>query len=54
MFSTLDEDIAKAKTVGEELYRMKQERSLDLERYQEKGSQLWDRWQRACSQIETR
>ncbi|KYO25812.1 hypothetical protein Y1Q_0023620 [Alligator mississippiensis] len=54
VFSTLDEDIAKAKTVGEELYRMKQERSLDLERYQEKGSQLWDRWQRACSQIETR
>ncbi|XP_019403109.1 PREDICTED: microtubule-actin cross-linking factor 1 isoform X15 [Crocodylus porosus] len=54
VFSTLEEDIAKAKTVGEELYRMKQERSLDLERYQEKGSQLWDRWQRACSQIETR
>uniref|UniRef100_A0A8D0C7B9 Microtubule actin crosslinking factor 1 n=1 Tax=Salvator merianae TaxID=96440 RepID=A0A8D0C7B9_SALMN len=33
---------------------MKQERSLDLERYQEKGSQLWDRWQRVSLQIETR
>uniref|UniRef100_A0A8C0V7B9 Microtubule-actin crosslinking factor 1 n=1 Tax=Cyanistes caeruleus TaxID=156563 RepID=A0A8C0V7B9_CYACU len=31
-----------------------QERSIDLERFQERSSQLWDRWQRVCAQIETR
>ncbi|KAM9268167.1 microtubule-actin cross-linking factor 1 isoform 3-T3 [Morus bassanus] len=54
IFSTLEEEMAKAKVVGEQLYRLRQERSIDLERYQEKGSQLWDRWQRVCTQIETR
>ncbi|XP_067390081.1 microtubule-actin cross-linking factor 1 isoform X15 [Emydura macquarii macquarii] len=54
VFSTLEEDVAKAKVTGEQLYRLKQERSTDLERYQEKAAQLWDRWQRAGAQIETR
>ncbi|XP_053942176.1 microtubule-actin cross-linking factor 1 isoform X12 [Cuculus canorus] len=54
VFSTLEEEMAKAKVVGEQLFRLRQERSIDLERYQEKGSQLWDRWQRICAQIETR
>uniref|UniRef100_A0A669PL31 Microtubule actin crosslinking factor 1 n=1 Tax=Phasianus colchicus TaxID=9054 RepID=A0A669PL31_PHACC len=54
VFSVLEEEMAKAKAVGEQLYQLRQERSIDLERYQEKGSQLWDRWQRACAQIETR
>ncbi|NWV01010.1 MACF1 factor, partial [Upupa epops] len=54
VFSTLEEEMTKAKAVGEQLYRLRQERSIDLERYQEKGSQLWDRWQRVCAQIETR
>ncbi|XP_010280301.1 PREDICTED: microtubule-actin cross-linking factor 1-like, partial [Phaethon lepturus] len=54
IFTTLEEEMAKAKAVGEQLYRLRQERSIDLERYQEKGSQLWDRWQRVCAQIETR
>ncbi|XP_027759167.1 microtubule-actin cross-linking factor 1 isoform X19 [Empidonax traillii] len=54
VFSTLEEEMAKAKAVGEQLYRLRQERNIDLERYQEKGSQLWDRWQRVCAQIETR
>ncbi|XP_052666672.1 microtubule-actin cross-linking factor 1 isoform X24 [Harpia harpyja] len=54
VFSVLEEEMAKAKAVGEQLYRLRQERSIDLERYQEKGSQLWDRWQRVCTQIETR
>uniref|UniRef100_A0A8C6J2N1 Uncharacterized protein n=1 Tax=Melopsittacus undulatus TaxID=13146 RepID=A0A8C6J2N1_MELUD len=54
VFSTLEEELAKAKVVGEQLYRLRQERSIDLERYQEKGTQLWDRWQRVCAQVETR
>ncbi|XP_054026388.1 microtubule-actin cross-linking factor 1 isoform X17 [Dryobates pubescens] len=54
IFSTLEEEMAKAKEVGEQLYQLRQERSIDLERYQERGTQLWDRWQRLCAQIETR
>ncbi|XP_054251227.1 LOW QUALITY PROTEIN: microtubule-actin cross-linking factor 1 [Indicator indicator] len=54
IFSTLEEEMAKAKVVGEQLYQLRQERSIDLERYQEKGSQLWDRWQRLCAQLDTR
>ncbi|XP_064028762.1 microtubule-actin cross-linking factor 1 isoform X9 [Pogoniulus pusillus] len=54
IFSTLEEELAKAKAVGEQLYRLRQERSIDLERYQEKGTQLWERWQRLCAQLETR
>ncbi|XP_059724545.1 microtubule-actin cross-linking factor 1 isoform X6 [Haemorhous mexicanus] len=54
VFSTLEEEMVKAKEVGEQLFRLRQERSIDLERFQEKGSQLWDRWQRVCAQIETR
>ncbi|KAM6239694.1 microtubule-actin cross-linking factor 1 isoform 9-T9 [Porphyrio hochstetteri] len=54
IFSTLEGEMVKAKAVGEQLYRLRQERSIDLERYQEKGSQLWDRWQRVCAQVETR
>ncbi|NXX79062.1 MACF1 factor, partial [Urocolius indicus] len=54
IFSTLEEEMAKAKVVGEQLYQLRQERSIDLERYQDKGSQLWERWQRLCAQIDTR
>ncbi|NXB00198.1 MACF1 factor, partial [Cnemophilus loriae] len=54
VFSTLEEEMARAKEVGKQLFQLRQERSIDLERFQEKGSQLWDRWQRVCAQIETR
>uniref|UniRef100_A0A8C5UJ02 Microtubule actin crosslinking factor 1 n=1 Tax=Malurus cyaneus samueli TaxID=2593467 RepID=A0A8C5UJ02_9PASS len=54
VFSTLEQEMAKAKEVGEQLFRLRQERSIDLERFQEKGSQLWERWQRVCAQIDTR
>lgn len=54
MFSVLDEEIAKAKVVAEQLSRLTPERNLDLERYQEKGSQLQDRWHRVIVQLETR
>ncbi|XP_025024482.1 microtubule-actin cross-linking factor 1 isoform X8 [Python bivittatus] len=54
VFATLEDDLARAKVVAEQLYRLKQERSLDLDHYQEKGTQLWDRWQRVSLQMETR
>lgn len=54
MFSVLEEEIAKAKVVSEQLNRLTPERNLDLERYQEKGSQLQERWHRVIAQLETR
>ncbi|ETE68158.1 Microtubule-actin cross-linking factor 1, partial [Ophiophagus hannah] len=54
VFATLEDDLARAKGVADQLYHLKQERSLDLEHYQEKGAQLWDRWQRVSLQMETR
>ncbi|KAG8142955.1 hypothetical protein E2320_000259 [Naja naja] len=54
VFATLEDDLARAKGVADQLYRLRQERSLDLEHYQEKGAQLWDRWQRVSLQMETR
>ncbi|XP_069934821.1 microtubule-actin cross-linking factor 1 isoform X35 [Oryctolagus cuniculus] len=54
VFSVLDEEISKAKVVAEQLNRLTPERNLDLERYQEKGSQLQERWHRVIAQLETR
>ncbi|XP_077193444.1 microtubule-actin cross-linking factor 1 isoform X5 [Paroedura picta] len=54
IFAMLEDDLARAKVVADRLFSLKQERSPDVERYQEKGAQLWDRWQRASTQLETR
>ncbi|XP_070621008.1 microtubule-actin cross-linking factor 1 isoform X2 [Erythrolamprus reginae] len=54
VFATLEDDLARAKGAADQLYRLKQERSLDLDHYQEKRAQLWDRWQRVSLQMETR
>ncbi|XP_068924102.1 microtubule-actin cross-linking factor 1 isoform X3 [Petaurus breviceps papuanus] len=54
VFLVLDEEIAKAKMVTEQLYRLTPERSLDLERCQERGAQLQERWHRVGAQIESR
>ncbi|XP_056651159.1 microtubule-actin cross-linking factor 1 isoform X5 [Monodelphis domestica] len=54
VFLVLDEEIAKAKMVAEQLCRLMPERSLDLERCQERGSQLQERWHRVAAQIESR
>nr|XP_056702719.1 microtubule-actin cross-linking factor 1 [Euleptes europaea] len=54
VFAMLEDDLARAKVVADRLFSLKQERSPDVERYQEKGAQLWDRWQRASMQLETR
>lgn len=54
VFSVLDEEIDKAKAVAEQMSRLTPERNLDLERYQEKGSQLQERWHRVIAQLESR
>uniref|UniRef100_A0A8C6ZAW1 SH3 domain-containing protein n=1 Tax=Nothoprocta perdicaria TaxID=30464 RepID=A0A8C6ZAW1_NOTPE len=47
MFSSLEDDLGKAEVVTEKLQqRLRQERNIDLERYQEKVNQLRYRWQR--------
>ncbi|XP_074073694.1 microtubule-actin cross-linking factor 1 isoform X3 [Macrotis lagotis] len=54
IFLVLDEEITKAKMVAEQLCRLTPERSLDLERCQERGAQLQERWHRVGTQIESR
>ncbi|XP_060703658.1 microtubule-actin cross-linking factor 1 isoform X8 [Hemiscyllium ocellatum] len=54
VFSSLDEGMQQANAVGERLFKLHNERNLDLERYQEKAAQLKDRWRNICSQIEIR
>ncbi|XP_072466054.1 microtubule-actin cross-linking factor 1 isoform X4 [Notamacropus eugenii] len=54
VFFMLDEEIAKAKMVAEQLCRLTPERSLDLERCRERGAQLQERWHRVGAQIESR
>ncbi|XP_072404554.1 microtubule-actin cross-linking factor 1 isoform X21 [Chiloscyllium punctatum] len=54
VFSSLDEGMQQANAVGEHLFKLHNERNLDLERYQEKAAQLKDRWRNICSQIEIR
>ncbi|XP_031818078.1 microtubule-actin cross-linking factor 1 isoform X23 [Sarcophilus harrisii] len=54
VFLVLNEEIAKAKMVAEQLCRLTPERSLDLEWCQERGAQLQERWHRVGAQIESR
>lgn len=54
VFSVLDGEITKAKEVAEQLRHLTPEQNLDLERFQEKGSQLQERWHRVLAQLETR
>ncbi|XP_071992635.1 microtubule-actin cross-linking factor 1 isoform X17 [Engystomops pustulosus] len=54
VISTLEEDIAKSKDVKERLNQKTQERSLDLDQYQEKTAKLRERWSGVHTQLETR
>ncbi|XP_051892499.1 microtubule-actin cross-linking factor 1 isoform X16 [Pristis pectinata] len=54
VFSSLEEEMQRAQMVCKHLFEMHSERSLDLERYQEKAVQLKDRWRNVQTQIETR
>ncbi|XP_053310588.1 microtubule-actin cross-linking factor 1 [Spea bombifrons] len=50
----LEEDIAKSKGVKERLQEKSQERSLDVEHYQERTTKLRERWSGVHTQMETR
>ncbi|KAE8624640.1 hypothetical protein XENTR_v10006010 [Xenopus tropicalis] len=54
IISALENDIAKSKDVRERLYKMTQERSMDVEHYQERADKLRERWNAVHSQLETR
>ncbi|XP_072103464.1 microtubule-actin cross-linking factor 1 isoform X16 [Mobula birostris] len=54
VFSSLEEEMQRAQTVCKHLFELHGERSLDLERYQEKVVQLKDRWRNIQTQIANR
>ncbi|XP_044142353.1 LOW QUALITY PROTEIN: microtubule-actin cross-linking factor 1-like [Bufo gargarizans] len=54
VISALEEDVAKSKEVRDRLNRRTQERSLDVEQYQEKTTKLRERWSGVHTQLETR
>ncbi|XP_032901187.1 microtubule-actin cross-linking factor 1 isoform X26 [Amblyraja radiata] len=54
VFSSLEEEMQRAQAVCKHLFELHNERSLDLERHQEKAVQLKDRWRNIQTQIETR
>ncbi|XP_040280539.1 microtubule-actin cross-linking factor 1 isoform X5 [Bufo bufo] len=54
VISALEEDVAKSKEVRDRLNRRTQERSLDVEQYQEKTAKLRERWSGVHTQLETR
>ncbi|XP_072273876.1 microtubule-actin cross-linking factor 1 isoform X4 [Pyxicephalus adspersus] len=54
IISSLEEDVAKAKEVRDRLNQKTQERSLDVDQYQEKTSKLRERWSGVHTQLETR
>ncbi|OCT57052.1 hypothetical protein XELAEV_18004054mg [Xenopus laevis] len=54
IIAALENDIAKSKASRERLYEKTQERSMDLEHYQERADKLRERWNAVHSQLETR
>ncbi|XP_062889796.1 microtubule-actin cross-linking factor 1 isoform X22 [Mobula hypostoma] len=54
VFYSLEEEMQRAQTVCKHLFELHGERSLDLERYQEKVVQLKDRWRNIQTQIANR
>ncbi|XP_069751836.1 microtubule-actin cross-linking factor 1 isoform X13 [Narcine bancroftii] len=54
LFSSLEVEMQRAQTVSKHLFELHNERSMDLERYQDKVVQLKDRWQNVQTQIKTR
>uniref|UniRef100_A0A8C5Q7K6 Plectin n=1 Tax=Leptobrachium leishanense TaxID=445787 RepID=A0A8C5Q7K6_9ANUR len=54
LFSSLENDLSKARDVSERMLRAHSERDVDLDRYREKVQVLLERWQAILFQIEIR
>ncbi|XP_069051429.1 microtubule-actin cross-linking factor 1 isoform X15 [Lepisosteus oculatus] len=54
VFQSLEEEVRRAREAGDQLARLNQERSPDVDRYQERAAQLAERWVGVQRQIETR
>ncbi|XP_053563264.1 microtubule-actin cross-linking factor 1 isoform X5 [Bombina bombina] len=54
IISSLGEEVAKAREVQERLYQISQERSMDVEHYQDRTAKLQERWSSVHTQLETR
>ncbi|XP_063311802.1 microtubule-actin cross-linking factor 1 isoform X18 [Pelobates fuscus] len=54
VISSLEANVARSKEVKERLHQKSQERSLDVEQYQERTAKLRERWSAVVTQLETR
>ncbi|XP_075053845.1 microtubule-actin cross-linking factor 1 [Mixophyes fleayi] len=54
VISALEEEVSKSKVVRERLNQKTQERSLDVDHYQERAVKLQERWNGVHNQLETR
>ncbi|KAM6280739.1 dystonin isoform 2-T2 [Porphyrio hochstetteri] len=54
VFHALEDELQKAKTISDQMFKMHKERDLDFDWHKEKVDQLAERWQNIHSQIENR
>ncbi|XP_063775378.1 dystonin [Pseudophryne corroboree] len=54
VFHALEDELQKAKTISDQMFKVHKERDLDFDWHKEKADQIAERWQNAYSQIENR
>ncbi|XP_075058640.1 dystonin isoform X18 [Mixophyes fleayi] len=54
VFHALEDELQKAKTISDQMFKIHKERDLDFDWHKEKADQIAERWQNAHSQIENR
>ncbi|XP_030054847.1 dystonin isoform X3 [Microcaecilia unicolor] len=54
VFHVLEDELQKAKTISDQMFKVHKERDLDFDWHREKADQLADRWQNVHSQIDSR
>lgn len=54
VFHALEDELQRAKTISDEMFKTYKERDLDLDWHKEKADQLVERWQNVHIQIDNR
>ncbi|KAM4771389.1 dystonin [Rhinophrynus dorsalis] len=54
VFHAIEDDLQKAKTISDQMFKAHKERDLDFDWHKEKADQIAERWQNVHSQIENR
>ncbi|MEE6476573.1 hypothetical protein FKM82_011128 [Ascaphus truei] len=54
VFHALEDELQKAKTISDQMFKVHRERDLDFDWHKEKADQLAERWQHVHSQIDNR